>query len=104
MRVVENEGSFREYVKELSPDGSRRDWGASFLHAKPVTTGKIFRNDFDGDLSYIPFQPKLKLRLVGPSRPLLRIGMPPVVLQLLIVPSLARHFQTKISMWGDFKP
>jgi hypothetical protein len=42
MRVVENEGSFREYVKELTPDGSRRDWGASFLHAKPVTTGEYF--------------------------------------------------------------
>lgn len=40
MRVVENEGSFREYVKDLAPDGSRRDWGATFLHAKPVTTAK----------------------------------------------------------------
>jgi len=40
IRVVENEGSFREYVKELSADGSRRDWGAMFLHAKPVTTQK----------------------------------------------------------------
>ena len=40
MRVVENEGSFREYVKDLAENGSRRDWGASFLHAKPVTTAK----------------------------------------------------------------
>jgi hypothetical protein len=40
IRVVENEGSFREYVKDLSIDGSRRDWGATFLHAKPVTTQK----------------------------------------------------------------
>jgi hypothetical protein len=40
VRVVENEGSFREYVKDLAADGSRRDWGASFLHAKPVTTAK----------------------------------------------------------------
>lgn len=40
IRVVENEGSFREYVKDLAVDGSRRDWGATFLHAKPVTTAK----------------------------------------------------------------
>lgn len=40
IRVVENEGHFREYVKELSTDGSRRDWGTAFLHAKPVTTSK----------------------------------------------------------------
>jgi hypothetical protein len=40
IRVVENEGSFREYVKDLTADGSRRDWGAAFLHAKPVTTAK----------------------------------------------------------------
>ncbi len=40
MRVVENEGQFREYVKNLTADGSRRDWGATFLHAKPVTTAK----------------------------------------------------------------
>ena len=40
MRVIENEGQFREYVKELSADGSRRDWGGTFLHAKPVTTSK----------------------------------------------------------------
>lgn len=40
IRVVENEGSFREYVKDLLADGSRRDWGTMFLHAKPVTTVK----------------------------------------------------------------
>ena len=40
IRVVENEGSFREYIKDLSADGSRRDWGTTFLHAKPGTTGK----------------------------------------------------------------
>lgn len=40
IRVVENEGSFREYVKDIVADGSRRDWGATFLHAKPVTTSK----------------------------------------------------------------
>jgi hypothetical protein len=40
VRVVENEGQFREYMKDLSVDGSRRDWGAMVLHAKPVTTPK----------------------------------------------------------------
>jgi len=40
MRVIENEGQFREYVKDLNIDGSRRDWGATFLHARPVTTAK----------------------------------------------------------------
>jgi len=40
VRVVENEGQFREFVKELTPDGSRRDWGTTLLHAKPVTTLK----------------------------------------------------------------
>ncbi|KAG7355849.1 hypothetical protein IV203_000535 [Nitzschia inconspicua] len=39
-RVVENEGQFREFVKDLSPDGSRRDWGSITLHAKPVTLPK----------------------------------------------------------------
>jgi hypothetical protein len=39
-RIVENEGQFREYVKELTPDGSRRDWGTTILHAKPVTLPK----------------------------------------------------------------
>jgi hypothetical protein len=40
IRVVENEGSFREYIKDLAADASRRDWGTTFLHAKPVTTAK----------------------------------------------------------------
>jgi hypothetical protein len=40
VRVVENEGQFREFVKDLAPDGSRRDWGTTFLHAKPVTLPK----------------------------------------------------------------
>jgi hypothetical protein len=38
--VVENEGQFREFVKDLTVDGSRRDWGSLFLHAKPVTLPK----------------------------------------------------------------
>lgn len=40
LRVVENEGQFREFVKDLSVDGSRRDWGSTTLHAKPVTLPK----------------------------------------------------------------
>lgn len=40
IRVVENEGQFREFVKDLTVDGSRRDWGSLFLHAKPVTLPK----------------------------------------------------------------
>ena len=40
VRVVENEGQFREFVKEMTTDGSRRDWGSLFLHAKPVTLPK----------------------------------------------------------------
>lgn len=39
-RVIENEGQLREFVKEILPDGSRRDWQNTFLHAKPVTTIK----------------------------------------------------------------
>ncbi|KAL3922230.1 MAG: hypothetical protein SGILL_002318 [Bacillariaceae sp.] len=39
-RVVENEGQFREFVKDINPDGSRRDWGSLTLHAKPVTLPK----------------------------------------------------------------
>ena len=39
-RVVENEGQFREFVKDLNIDGSRRDWGSLTLHAKPVTLPK----------------------------------------------------------------
>lgn len=40
VRVVENEGAFREFVKDVNTDGSRRDWGSLFLHAKPVTLPK----------------------------------------------------------------
>eukprot|EP00533_Pseudo-nitzschia_delicatissima_P004876 CAMPEP_0116090012 /NCGR_PEP_ID=MMETSP0327-20121206/6729_1 /TAXON_ID=44447 /ORGANISM="Pseudo-nitzschia delicatissima, Strain B596" /LENGTH=1889 /DNA_ID=CAMNT_0003581237 /DNA_START=110 /DNA_END=5782 /DNA_ORIENTATION=+ len=40
LRIVENEGQFREYVKDLNIDGSRRDWGTVTLHAKPVTLPK----------------------------------------------------------------
>jgi hypothetical protein len=40
VRVVENEGQFREFVKDINADGSRRDWGTLFLHAKPVTLPK----------------------------------------------------------------
>jgi len=40
VRVVENEGSFREFVKDINVDGSLRDWGSLFLHAKPVTLPK----------------------------------------------------------------
>eukprot|EP00934_Nitzschia_sp_Nitz4_P008327 Nitzschia sp. Nitz4//scaffold39_size137210//1884//7601//NITZ4_003182-RA/size137210-processed-gene-0.81-mRNA-1//1//CDS//3329550332//8317//frame0 len=40
IRVVENEGQFREFVKDVNADGSRRDWGNLTLHAKPVTTPK----------------------------------------------------------------
>mmetsp|Transcript_44511 Transcript_44511/g.50305 ORF Transcript_44511/g.50305 Transcript_44511/m.50305 type:complete len:1980 (-) Transcript_44511:115-6054(-) len=39
-RVVENEGQFREFVKDLNIDGSRRDWGSLTLHAQPVTLPK----------------------------------------------------------------
>lgn len=39
LRVVENEGQLREYVKVLN-NGARADWGPIFLHAKPVTTAK----------------------------------------------------------------
>ena len=40
VRVVENEGQFREFVKDVNADGSRRDWGSLTLHAKPVTLPK----------------------------------------------------------------
>jgi hypothetical protein len=39
LRVVENEGQLREFVKVLN-NGARSDWGPIFLHAKPVTTAK----------------------------------------------------------------
>lgn len=38
VRVVENEGQLREFVRSMTADGSRSDWGPVFLHAKPVTT------------------------------------------------------------------
>lgn len=38
VRVIENEGQLREFVRSMSADGSRCDWGPIFLHAKPVTT------------------------------------------------------------------
>jgi hypothetical protein len=40
VRVVENEGQLREFVRTLSSDGSRCEWGPIFLHAKPVTTAR----------------------------------------------------------------
>lgn len=40
VRVIENEGQCREFVKTVPVDGSRADWGPIFLHAKPVTTQK----------------------------------------------------------------
>jgi len=40
IRVIENEGQCREFVKTVPVDGSRADWGPIFLHAKPVTTQK----------------------------------------------------------------
>lgn len=38
VRVVENEGALREFVRSMIADGSRYDWGPIALHAKPVTT------------------------------------------------------------------
>ena len=40
IRVIENEGQFREYEKDLTIDGSRRDWGSMALHAKAVSTAQ----------------------------------------------------------------
>lgn len=40
IRVVENEGQLREFVRTMSSDGSRCEWGPIFLHAKPVTTAR----------------------------------------------------------------
>ena len=40
IRVVESEGQTREFVRTLSSDGSRSDWGPIFLHAKPVASNK----------------------------------------------------------------
>lgn len=36
VRVVENEGALREFVRSLASNGSRSDWGPISLHAKPV--------------------------------------------------------------------
>ena len=40
MRVIENEGQCREFVKTIPDDGSRAEWGPLFLHARPVSTAK----------------------------------------------------------------
>lgn len=40
LRVIENEGQCREFVKTIPEDGSRAEWGPLFLHARPVTTAK----------------------------------------------------------------
>ena len=40
MRVIENEGQCREFVKTIPEDGSRVEWGPLFLHARPVSTAK----------------------------------------------------------------
>ena len=40
LRIVENEGQCREFVRTLPTDGSRVDWGPIFLLAKPVSTPK----------------------------------------------------------------
>lgn len=53
VRIVENEGQFHEYMKELVPDGSRRDWGSQMLHTKPVTTIKA-QNAASGTIEKSP--------------------------------------------------
>ena len=40
IRLIENEGQCREFVRSLRTDGSRSDWGPIFLHAQPVATAK----------------------------------------------------------------
>ena len=40
LRVIENEGQCREFVKTIPEDGSRADWGPILLHARPVSTVK----------------------------------------------------------------
>jgi hypothetical protein len=40
LRVIENEGQLREFVKHMKADGSRCNWGPIFLNAKPVSTQK----------------------------------------------------------------
>lgn len=39
LRVIENGGQLREFVRNLNV-GSRADWGPIFLHANPVTSAK----------------------------------------------------------------
>lgn len=68
MRVVENEGQFREYVKDLIADGSRRDWGATFLHAKPVSTVKA-QTAASGTIEGSKDGPKIPGKEVGASYP-----------------------------------
>jgi len=40
LRVIENEGQCREFIKNIPEDGSRAEWGPVFLHARPVSTAK----------------------------------------------------------------
>jgi len=40
LRVIENEGQCREFIKNIPEDGSRCEWGPVFLHARPVSTAK----------------------------------------------------------------
>ena len=40
LRVIENEGQCREFIKNIPIDGSRIEWGPIFLHARPVSTVK----------------------------------------------------------------
>ena len=40
IRVIENEGQCREFIKTIPEDGSRAEWGPLFLHARPVSTAK----------------------------------------------------------------
>ena len=40
LRVIENEGQCREFIKTIPEDGSRIEWGPVFLHARPVSTAK----------------------------------------------------------------
>merc|ERR1719148_309439 len=34
LRVIENEGQCREFIKQIPEDGSRAEWGPVFLHAR----------------------------------------------------------------------
>ena len=40
LRVIENEGQCREFVKTIPEDGSRADWGPILLHNRSVSTVK----------------------------------------------------------------